>query len=165
MLEKFEKFNHTLSNWAAWIGFVAIFLMVVLTCVDVIGAKVFRQPVFGALDMMTLGQLIAVSFAAAMALIQGRMVQVEFFVPLLPKRVQAIVDSVVQLLCLGLFILIAWRLFTHGYHLQSGGEVTATAHIPVSPFTYASALAMVPVCLVILQQFLHAIRRVIKNGS
>jgi len=165
MLEKFEKFNHMVSNWAAWIGFGAIFLMVALTCVDVIGAKLFRRPVFGALDVMMLAQLIAVSFAAAMALIQGRHVQVEFFVVLFPKRIQALVDCLVQLLCLGLFILVAWRLFTHGYYLQTGGEVTPTALIPMAPFSYASALAIVPLCLVLLQRFLNSILRVMKNES
>ena len=35
MKGKFEKFNEVISDWAAWIGFVAIFFMVVLTCIDV----------------------------------------------------------------------------------------------------------------------------------
>lgn len=165
MLEKLEKFNQMVSGWAEWVGFGALFLMVALTCVDVLGTKLFRLPVFGALDVMMLAQLIAISFAAVMALIQGRHVQVEFFTRLLPKRIQALVDCLIQCLCLGLFILIVWRLFAHGYHLQTGGEETATARIPLSPFSYACALAIIPVCLVLLQKFLSSILRVIKNGS
>jgi TRAP-type C4-dicarboxylate transport system permease small subunit len=163
MLEKFRKFNQMVSSWAEWIGFGALFLMVVLTCVDVLGAKLFRRPVFGSLDVLMLAQLIAVSFAAAMALIRGRHVEVEFFMILFPKRIQALVDCLSKLLCLGLFMLIVWRLFTHGYHLQSGGEETATAHIPLSPFCYASALAIIPVCLVLLQRFFNSVLRVIKK--
>jgi len=56
------------SGWAEWVGFGTIFLMVALTCVDVVGAKVFRLPVPGSLDVMMLAQLIAISFAAVMAL-------------------------------------------------------------------------------------------------
>jgi TRAP-type C4-dicarboxylate transport system permease small subunit len=125
--------------------------MVVLTCVDVMGAKLFRSPVFGSLDIMMVAQLIVVSFAAGMTLIRNRHVQVEFFVILLPRRIQSAIDCLIQLLCLGLFVLIVWRLFMHGYHLQTGGEETATAHIPLAPFTYASALGIIPVCLVLLQ--------------
>ena len=62
MLEKFKNFNERLSDWAGWVAFVAVFLMVGLTCVDVVGAKLFRSPVFGSLDVMMLAQLIAVSF-------------------------------------------------------------------------------------------------------
>jgi TRAP-type C4-dicarboxylate transport system permease small subunit len=165
MLQKFQKFNEMLSGWAEWIAFWAIFFMVVLTCVDVLGAKLFRAPVFGSLDVMMLAQLIAISFAAAMALIRNRHVQVEFFVMLLPRRIQSLIDCLIQLLCLGLFVLIVWRLFMHGYHLQMGTEETATAHIPLPPFAYASALGIIPVCLVLIQQFFSAVLRVIKNES
>jgi len=163
MLEKFKKFDDVVSNWAAWIGFGAVFFMVVLTCVDVLGAKLFRTPVFGALDMMMLAQLIAISFAAALAMIQGRHVQVEFFMVLFPRRIQAVVDCLVQSVCLAFFIVIVWRLFSHGYHLQTGGEVTATAHIPMAPFSYASAVAIIPLCLVLLQQALNSALKVVKK--
>jgi TRAP-type C4-dicarboxylate transport system permease small subunit len=165
MLEKFEKFNERLSAWGEWIAFWAIFFMVVLTCVDVLGSKLFRTPVFGSIDVMMLAQLIAVSFAAAMALIQNRHVQVEFFVMLLPRRIQALIDGLIQLLCLGLFVLIVWRLFAHGYYLHTGSEETSTAHIPMAPFAYASAVGIIPVCLVLLQQFFTSILRLIRNES
>jgi TRAP-type C4-dicarboxylate transport system permease small subunit len=163
MLEKFKKFNQRISGWAEWIGFGAIFFMVVLTCVDVLGAKLFYLPVFGSLDALTLAQFIAMSFAAAMAFIKGRHVEVEFFMLLFPERIQAFVSCLVKLLCLGLFILIIWRLFAYGYRLQISGEETATAHIPLFPFTYASAVAMIPVCLVLVQQFFSSALRVIKK--
>ncbi len=163
MLEKFKSFNEAVSGWVEWIGFGAVFFMVVLTCIDVLGAKLFRLPVPGSLDMMMLAQLIAISFAAAMTLVRNRHVSVDFFVVLLPRRAQALIDCVVQLLCLGLFVVIVWRLFDHGYHLQTGGEQTPTIQVPVAPFSYAAALATVPVCLVFAQQLLGSIIRVVRN--
>jgi TRAP-type C4-dicarboxylate transport system permease small subunit len=114
---------------------------------------------------MMLVQLIAVSFAAAMALIRNRHVQVEFFMLLLPKRLQAFIDCVVELLCLGFFALIVWRLFAYGYNLQIGGDETATARIALAPFSYACALGILPVCLVLLQRFFTSILRVARNES
>jgi len=163
MIEKFKRFNERLSGWAEWIGFGGIFLMVAITCVDVIGSKLFLSPVYGSLDIMMMAQLIAISFAASMALIRNRHVQVEFFMVLFPKRLQAIVACLIQLLCLALFVFIVWRLFTHGLHLQAGGEETATAHIPMAPFSYASAVGIVAVCLVLIQQFLTSLMRVLRN--
>lgn len=163
MLEKFEKFNRRICGWFEWIGFGAIFLMVVLTCVDVVGAKVFRAPVFGALDVMMLAQLIAVSFAASITLILGRHVQVEFFMALFPKRVEAVIDSIIHFLGLALFILIVWRLFLYGYNLKIGGEESMTARIDLYPFVYAAAVACIPICLVLLQQLLSSILRVARK--
>ncbi len=161
MIEKFKKFNEMLSGWADWIGFGAIFLMVVITCVDVLGAKLFLAPVYGSLDIIMLAQLIAISFAASRA----KHVQVEFFMVIFPKRFQAIVACLIKLLCLAFFVLIVWRLFTHGYHLQTGGEETPTAGIPMSPFSYAAAIGIIPLCLVLLQQFLSSVLSVVRNDS
>jgi len=157
MLEKFARFNKALSGWAALIGFAAVVFMVVLTCVDVLGAKLFRTPVPGSLDMIMLAQLMAISLAAGMTLIERRHVSVEFFVFLLPERLRSVVDGLVKALCLALFVLIVWRLFDYGFHLQAGNEVTPTTQIPLAPFAYAAALAMVPVCLVLLQQVLGSL--------
>lgn len=163
MLGKFKRINETASRWAESIALAAIMVMVVLTCIDVLGAKLFRLPVPGSLDMMMLAQLIAVSFAGAMTLLRDRHVSVEFFVVLLPGRAQALIDCLVRLLCLGLFVIIVWRLFNHGYHLQTGGEQTPTIQVPVAPFSYAAAVATIPVCLVFAQQLLDSILKVAKN--
>ncbi len=163
MLEKFGKFNKKLSEGAEWIGFVALFLMVVLTCVDVVSSKLFRAPVFGALDVMMLAQLIAVSFAVAIALIMGRHVAVEFFVMLLPKRIQSGIDCIVNFMGLGLFIGIVWRLFVFGYGLQIGGEESMTARIPTAPFVYAAAIGCIPVCLIYLHNLLTSIVKTVKK--
>jgi TRAP-type C4-dicarboxylate transport system permease small subunit len=165
MLDKFKKFNRRLSEGAQWIGFAALFLIVVLTSVDVVGAKVFRTPVFGALDAVILAQLIAISFAVAITLIMGRHVQVEFFVMLLPKRLQSGITCIVNFLGLGLFIVIVWRLFAYGYGMQIGGEESMTARIPVAPFAYAAAVGCIPVCLIYLEKLLTSIVKIVKNES
>jgi TRAP-type C4-dicarboxylate transport system permease small subunit len=159
MFNKFENFNRQLSDWCEWIGLAALLLMMAITCIDVVGAKVFLRPVLGAIDIVQLSQIVAISFAAGMTLILGRHIQVEFFFNLLPRPVQAISDSVVRLLGLGLFIVIVWRLFVLGRSFQTTGEYTATAYIPLYPFAYAIALACIPVCLVLLLDFLKSLTR------
>jgi len=162
-LEKFDKFNRMFSSWFQWVGFAGLLVMVFITCIDVVGAKLFRAPVFGSIDIAMVSQLVAISFAAASALILGRHVQVEFFMVLLPKRVQAVIDSIIHLLGLALFILIIWRLCVHGYTFQTSGEETSTARIPLHPFAYGIALASAPVCLVFIQRFFEAIVGIVKK--
>ena len=164
-LVKFERFNQKLSEWIEWVGLIAIILMMLITTVDVLGAKLFKTPIFGALDIMMIAQLIAMSFAAAITLIISRHVQVDFFVMLLPKRIQALVDCLVNLLGLFLFALIVWRLIVYGYDLQTGGEVSSTARIPFYPFTYGAAFACVPVCLFYICALLSSIQRVFHHDS
>jgi len=146
-----------------WIGVFAYLLVMVITCVDVLGAKLFRTPVYGAIDIVMLAQLLAISFAASVTLIVGRHIQVEFFSLLLPKRLQIIINCIVHLLGFVLFLLIVWRLFVFGYSFQTGGEETATASIPLYPFVYGAAVACIPVCLIFLHHFIESIIKVVKK--
>ena len=162
-LDKIEKFNRSLSGWFEWIGLFGLLVVMFITCIDVIGAKVFLRPIFGALDIVMLSQLVAISFACPFALILGRHVRVEFFVARLPRRAQAVINSIISLLGLALFILIVWRLCVYGYSLQTGGEVSATALIPLYPFAYGIALACIPVCLIFFFEFLNSLTRIVQR--
>ena len=159
MLGKFEKFNRRLSGRCEWLGLAAMLVMMVITCIDVVGAKVFKWRLLGAIDIVMLSQIVAISFAAGMALILGRHIRVEFFFNLLPRRAQAVINSFVLLLGLGLFIVIIWRLCELGYSFQTSGEYSPTAYIPLYPFAYAIALASIPVCLVLLLEFVKSLTK------
>jgi TRAP-type C4-dicarboxylate transport system permease small subunit len=162
-LEKFDRINRRLSSWFELIGLGGLLVMMVITCLDVFGGKLFRTPVYGALDIVMLGQLVAVSFATAYALIIGRHVSVEFFLTILPRRLQAAIDAVISFFGLTFFVLIIWRLAVYGYSLQIGGEVSATIRIPMYPFAYGIAFASIPVALIFLARVLKAINRMVEK--
>jgi TRAP-type C4-dicarboxylate transport system permease small subunit len=161
MLNKWEKFNHRLSSWFEWIGIVALLLMIMITLIDVVGGKLFVWRLPGAIDIVMVSQAVAIAFAAAMVLILGRHVHVTFLVERLPRRTQAVIESLVHLLELGLFILIIWRLFVFGHYMQTGGEGTGTIRIPLYPFGYGMAIALVPFCFVIMLNFVKSLSRMV----
>jgi TRAP-type C4-dicarboxylate transport system permease small subunit len=160
VLDKFEKFNRRLSGWFEWIGLAGMLLMMAITCIDVVGAKVFHWRLLGAIDTVMLSQIVAIAFAASMTLILGRHIQVEFVIARLPNRAQAFINSIVLLLELGLFGLIIWQLCVLGYTFQTSGEYSQSAYIPYFPFAYCIAFASIPVCLVLLLKFLKSIGRI-----
>jgi len=159
VLDKFERFNHRLSDWFEWIGLAGLLVMMAITCIDVVGAKVFRSPLLGSMDIVQLAQIVAVAFAASMALILGRHIQVEFVFNRLPRRAQAVINSIILLLGLGLFIIIVWRLCVLGYSFQTAGESSPTIYIRYYPFAYGIALACIPVCLVFFLGFLKSLKK------
>jgi TRAP-type C4-dicarboxylate transport system permease small subunit len=162
-LAKFDSFNKKVSLGLELVGLAAMIFLVFITTVDVIGAKLFTRPVFGALDAVMLSQVVAISFAAAITLIVGRHVEVEFLVNLFPKGVQMVVDLLVKLLCLGIFVILVWQLTSYAHHLQVRSEVTPTARIPLYPFAYGAALGCIPVCLVYISIIIHSSLRLIKK--
>ena len=121
------------------------------------------MPVFGALDIIVITQLVAISFAAAFTLINNRHIQVEFFALLLPKRLQIIMDCLVNLLGFALFVFIVWRLFAYGYDFQIENEESPTAQIRLYPFVYGAAIANIAVCLVFLNRFIDLVIKGIRS--
>jgi TRAP-type C4-dicarboxylate transport system permease small subunit len=162
VLGKFQKFNRWLSGWFEWVGILGLLVMMLVTCLDVIGAKLFLWPVPGANDIAGLSQAL-IAFAAGITLIIGRHIQVEFLIDKLPRRAQAVIDSIITLLGVTLFILIIWRMYALGQYYQAAGEGSGSIRIPLSFFAYGFALASIPVCLVLFQQFLNSVVGVVKG--
>jgi len=163
--KKFEIANQKVGSALEWVGIIAIMAMILITCANVITSKIFVRPIFGALDIIEQAQLIAITFAASITLLKGQHVAVEFFVSKLSKRMQKIIEVLINLLGLFFFITLTWRLIWYAYVMQMGNEVTPTARIPLCPFTYAAAFALIPACFVYLYKLLESIVRLIKNDT
>ena len=161
MLNRLEKINGVLSNYLEWVGIIGFLLMMTITCVDVIGAKLFLYPVLGAIDIVKLSQLVAISFAAGATLILGKHIQVDFFMVMFPQRFQAVVDAIVSFLGFALFAVFVWQLVVYGYSLQQGSEVSSTIHLPLHLFAYGFALASLPLCLFSFTEMLKSIVKVV----
>jgi len=162
-LIKAEKYNGTFCRAVEVVGLLGLLLVLVLTCVDVVGAKVFTRPVPGSLDIVMLAQLVAVSFALGSTLLVGRHIKVEFLLPYLPGLLRKVVDFVVQCFILFLFILIVWRLAVYGYNLYVDNEGSLTVRIPLYPFAFGLAFACLPVCFYYIISILKLISGTKKN--
>jgi TRAP-type C4-dicarboxylate transport system permease small subunit len=164
-LKTIKRWNDSVCKVVESMGLVAFLFMMLLTTVDVIGAKAFLKPVPGSLDLMMLAQLISMSFALGASFIAHRHVTVEFFVPLLPKALQKISACLVHGLVLALFVLMAWRLFVHGLDFKTYSEVSPTIRIQLYPFVYCAAAAFLPACIAALLNLIQALTEVFSHES
>ena len=165
VLDRCKQYNERFSNAVEWVGIVAFVFMMLLTTVDVIGAKVFLKPVPGALDLMMLAQLVCISFALSASFIANRHVAVEFFVPLMPKTLQRLTALFVDALVLILFITMTWQLFVYGLDLKTYGEVSPTIRIQLYPFVYGASFAFIPACVVALVNLIESATKVFAHES
>lgn len=152
---RFEDFVGRLSRWLALMGLIPFFLMLALTFIDVVGAKIFSIPVPGAPEIISLMQVLAASSAIAFLQFSEGHTQIDFFVSKLGKPQQALVNCVISFLLLILFALLSWESFMHGRSLQVAGEISSTARWPLYPFAYFLSFGCLLVCLVALSQYLR----------
>jgi TRAP-type C4-dicarboxylate transport system permease small subunit len=164
-LTRLEKFTRGFSGSLEWVGVIGILLMFLVNLVDVVGAKLFRWPLPGSVEIISFSQIVAIAPAIAFTLILGRHIRVEFIVDRFPKRIRAAISSISSFLSLTLFVLILWQSYLYGVSLQKAGEIGSTSHLPFYPFAYVIAFCCVPVCLVFLMEVLRSLNEVLTHGS
>lgn len=162
-LGKLEWFSSSLSRWFNWVATCGILVMMIVTLVDVVGAKLFRQPLLGAMEIIQITQLVVLAGALAFTQILGKHVRVELITLKLPRRIGASIKGFTSLLGLGLFMLVVWGSFRFTQMLKSTGEVSGTISIPFYPFAFWFALSSILLCLVLLVEFISSIVEVLKR--
>ena len=162
-LAKLEKTASTLSHLLKWVAGAGLIGMLGLTVADIIGIKLFRSPVPGAIELVGFIGVVVIAFALAYTEVLHGNIQVEFFVMRMPRRWQASIGAFVSFLGLVLFALLAWQSYNFARVLQSTGEVSMTQNIAFYPFVYAIAFCCIPLCLVLLAKCLKSVMKAIKK--
>lgn len=157
IVDRLQTLNRLLSGAIESIGVLCLMLIMVITALDVVGAKAFLKPVPGALDIVTLAQAVAISFCSAALLMAGGHVSVEFCVNHLPPPARRWTAVAIDALSLVLCGIIVWRMWVFGTDLRLEGEVSPTARIPLYPVAFGIVVATVPACI---ELFLRIVRSV-----
>jgi TRAP-type C4-dicarboxylate transport system permease small subunit len=161
MIDRLDKIAKTFSRWVSWIAGLGVVSMLALTVADIVGVKLFKSPIPGAIETVAFLGVVITAFSIAYTQSQHAHIQVEFFVLRLPLRLRAGVAAFVSILSIVLFALLSWQSFKYGYSLQSAGELSMTSRIPFYPFVYAIAFCCIPVCLVLLVELLKSVMKVV----
>jgi TRAP-type C4-dicarboxylate transport system permease small subunit len=156
-LRLLKKVTRALSWYFEQVGLIGLLVMFAANLIDVVGAKALARPLTGALEVISFAQVVAIAPAIAFGLILGRHIQVDFFVALLPHRIQAVLNAIISFIAFLLFAVLLWQTILYGHSLQVSGEIGATSYIPLFPFAYLIAICCVPVCLFFLVDLLDSL--------
>jgi TRAP-type C4-dicarboxylate transport system permease small subunit len=159
MFQSYKKYVFSFSEIISAAGGIALFAIILVTCLDVIGSKVFKIPLQGSYEIVFLAQLVAIALSAGDTLIYGRHVHVDMFIIRLPKRPQKIIAFITTIMGFILFLVISWQGFVYADSLREAGEVTGTIKIPLFPFAYILGISGFVVCLVYVVKFIEIFKK------
>jgi TRAP-type C4-dicarboxylate transport system permease small subunit len=118
----------------------ALFAIMALTAVDVVGRKFFAASLPGSLELTEL-LMVAVIFAGLpLVSLQGEHVVFDTLDSRLPAAVLRVQRALVDLLCGAALGGLAWLLWVKAGQMASYGDTTAQLKLPVWPFVGAMAL-------------------------
>lgn len=148
-MNKLEKFTSRISRTFNWIALAALTCMLLLVTADIIGSKIFGQPVPGTMDLISLLGVLLIGFSTPQAYLMGLHIKVDFVMMRMRPSFRKPLRTVSLALVMVFFMCIIWRLLIYAYELHAYGEKTMTIQVPLSPFAYALAASFFPMLFAI----------------
>lgn len=154
-----ERMVYPVIRTVHTIGLGILVGMMLLTVVDVIGRKFFDAPITGSYELTEFMLALIVFFSVGYTQIQKGHIAMEALVSRFTPRVQAITDSVVYLVSIGLGSVLTWQLVAHAKRTYIGKHETGVLHLPLYPFLIAAAFGCLLYSLVLLVDFLISLEK------
>ena len=115
---------------------LVLFLLMVMTCVDVFGREVLRAPLDGATELTRLMLGILVFGVLPIVSFREEHVSVDLLDRWFPDRLARARRIVLNLLMSGMMGVVCWRVWIVGYYQIDYGDATEFLRIPLGPVSY-----------------------------
>lgn len=140
------------SKYLAYLGAAVLFLMMLLTTVDVASRYLFNSPILGALEITEFMVVTVVFSFLGLTQQEKGHVAVDLVLGNLPYRSRRLVNFLNRLAGLFILGLVTWKTFERALELMHMHEYSGTLHIPVAPFVFLVALGCGAMCLELTRQ-------------
>jgi TRAP-type C4-dicarboxylate transport system permease small subunit len=138
---------------------IALVLMMVLVFVNV-ALRAVWIPILGTYEYT--GFLAALTIALALAHCAAKKghVAITLFADMMPKRIQAILDTIVAIFGIVLYSILAWQCVKYAMVLYQSGELSITTLTPFYPLVLVVAFGFAMLALVLLNDLFKSLRMV-----
>jgi TRAP-type C4-dicarboxylate transport system permease small subunit len=147
---------HAISRGLAWISACAAIIMMLVIVVNVVGRFLLRKPLPGTIEIVEMLTSALIFFALAYTEHLRRHIHVELIVDRFPRRVRAVLASVMYFISGVFFLVMAWQggLLI----IESVTPLVTASHvlsIPEAPFLFAVAFGSL---LLGIELLMHVLR-------
>jgi TRAP-type C4-dicarboxylate transport system permease small subunit len=163
-VEIFRKVVHAANNSVLKIALLLMLLMMFATVADITGRWFFR-PIPGIFELTRYSLAIIVFASLGYAQIHKAHIAIEIFFSRFPALMQRIVEVIIYFTAVIAFSIGFWQMLVYAGRLYNNGLITTVLRLPVYPWVYVSAIALLCFNLALLVDLLDAIRRLIKGGE
>jgi TRAP-type C4-dicarboxylate transport system permease small subunit len=132
--------NKLLDLLCGLLSGIALFAIMALTFLDVLGRKLVSNSIPGSLELTELLMVVVIFGALPLVSRRGEHVEFDSLDPYLPLWVRRAQWVLVQLLCAAVLLALAWLMWRTGTQFAQNGETTAQLQILKAPFIYGMAV-------------------------
>jgi TRAP-type C4-dicarboxylate transport system permease small subunit len=160
VLRKLGWISHTL----AYLGAVALFVMMLLTTADVTGRYLFNQPILGAFELTEFLVLILIFSFLAHTQAEKTHVSVDLLLRRLPRKWRRAIGVFNHAVSLALMALLVWMTALRALELKTYVEASSNLGIPKYPFAFFVVIGCGVLCIEYLRDLIR-LGQVRKKGD
>jgi TRAP-type C4-dicarboxylate transport system permease small subunit len=146
---------NNLNSYTEKIAVVVLFSLMLLTTADVF-LRTFYRPISGVIEITQLGLAVIVFTALGYSQVTREHIQIDFFMNLLPLKLQRFIQVIVYLLVLGLYGVVFWQLLVYGERLKALNSITPVLKLPIYPVVYVAAIGVLFFLLVLFADLVES---------
>ena len=135
------------SKWLNAVGAVTLTFMMLMTVADVI-LRIVSRPILGTYEIVSILLAVVIGFSIPKVSLDNGHVYMEFLIERLSRRNRSIMFTFTRILCIVLFLLIGYNLFSIANEFRLSGEVTPTIQLPFYPAAYGVGVCCFLECFV-----------------
>jgi TRAP-type C4-dicarboxylate transport system permease small subunit len=142
-IRKISKAYSSITEGAAWVGYVTTIAMVVIVLIDVTGRYFFNTPLRGSFELVEQFMVLSGGFMLMYCTVKRGHVIIDIITSRFPKRIQEIIHCIVSFIGFGTSIIIAYNIFLYALRqLMPYPQTTDTLKLITAPFQFSLVLAM-----------------------
>ena len=126
------------SAWMNGLAGIVLFLMMMLTVVDV-GLRMFWKPITGTYELVAMAGAVVIGFAIPQTSWENAHIFVDFLIENRSRAIKVVFGCFNRLMGIILFVLLGLYLLFKANHLFRSGDVSLTLQIPYYPVAYGLA--------------------------
>ncbi len=165
MANFFSNTGQTLEHIIVWItsAFRAISgavlaVIMIITAMDVALRYLFNQPIPGTIELTEVFMSVIIFFGLAYTAHQNEHIRVEILISHLSKRMQAVIESISNLLSAVMIAFVSWQSVVYALKTMQRHQGTLILSVPLSPFYLVVAIGSALLSIILLIQFFHSIK-------
>ncbi len=157
---RFEKIIGKTAYALSFVGVSCICFLVLFSVTNVVGRRLFNYPLLGNLEIGELAMATIVFLCIAYTQFTKLNVKIDLVAEHLPKRVQAVLDTLTLTVSLLIWVLITWQGTLYATSVLLTKQTTDALNIPLYPFVYLVTIGGSVLCLCLLLAIYENLRAV-----
>lgn len=162
-MSKLERIIEFITRWLNWLAAIAVIVVMLIVCANVIGRGFFAKPVKGTVEIVGLLGGVIIAWAISYTQIIKGHIRIDLLMERFPSRFQHIVDSVMYLMTFLLFCIISWQTIVFARAKSETGELSEVLKMPITPFAYVVAIGCIALTMVLLLDLVKSIIKAVKR--